>query len=64
MKHLTYSQVKSFKEKLIKFNNDLIKKNKIKKYFDDYYEKHKIKAVKDDKYLSNDFVYEDIRWFV
>ena len=61
MKDLTYSQVKSFKEKLIKFNNDLIKKNKIKKDFDDYYEKHKIKAVKDVKYLSDDFVYEDIR---
>ena len=61
MKGLTYSQVKSFKEKLIRFNNDLIKKNKIKKDFDDYYEKHKIKAVKDIKYLSNDFVYKDIR---
>ena len=61
MKDLTYSQVKGFKEKLIKFNNDLIKKNKIKKDFDDYYEKHKIKAVKDVKYLSDDFVYEDIR---
>ena len=54
MKDLTYSQVKSFKEKLIKFNNDLIKKNKIKKDFDDYYEKYKIKAVKDVKYLSDD----------
>ena len=61
MKDLTYSQVQSFKEKLIKFNNDLIKKNKIKKNFDDYYEKHKIKAVKDVKYLSDGFVYEDIR---
>ena len=61
MKDLTYSQVKSFKEKLIKFNNDLIKK-KIKKDFDDYYEKHKIKTVKDVKYLSDDFVYEDIRY--
>ena len=40
------------------FNNDLIKKNKIKKDFDAYYEKHKIKAV---KYLSDDFVYEDIK---
>ena len=28
MKDLTYSQVQSFKEKLIKFNNDLIKENK------------------------------------
>ena len=55
MKDLTYSQVKSFKEDLIKFNNDLIKKNKIKK---DFGEKHKIKPV---KYLSDDFVYEDIR---
>ena len=61
MKDLTYSQVKSFKEKLIKFNNDLIKKNKIKKHFDDYYEKPKIKVVKDVKYLSDDFVYDDIR---
>ena len=61
MKDLTYLQVKSFKEKLIKFNNDLIKKNKIKKDFDDYYEEYKIKAVKNVKYLSDDFVYEDIR---
>ena len=45
MKDLTYLQVKSFKDKLIKFNNDLIKKNKIKRNFDYYYEKHKIKAV-------------------
>ena len=58
MKDLTYSQVKSFREKLITFNDDLIKRNKINKDFDDYYEKHKIKAV---KYLSDDFVYEDIR---
>ena len=61
MKDLTYSQVKSFTEKLIKFNNDLIKKNKIKKDFDDYYEKHKIKTVKYVKYLSDGLVYEDIR---
>ena len=59
MKDLTYSQIKSFKEKLIKFNDDLIEKNK--KDFDDYYEKHEIKAVKDVKYLSDDFAYEDIR---
>ena len=63
MKDLTYSQVKSFKEKFIKFNNDLIKKNKIKKDFDYYYEKYKIKAVRDVKYLSDDFVYEDIKMF-
>ena len=39
MKELTYSQVKKIKEKMIKFNNDLIKKTKIKKDFNDYYEK-------------------------
>ena len=61
MKDLTYAQVKSFKEKLIKFNNDLIKNNKIKKDFDDYCENHKIEAIKDVKYLSDEFVYEDIR---
>ena len=49
------------KEKLIKFNNDSIKKNKIKQDFDDYYEKRKIKVVKDVKYLSDDFVYKDIQ---
>ena len=58
MKDLTYSQVKSFKENLIEFNNDLIKKNRIKK---DFGEKHKMKPVKHVKYLSDDFVYEDIR---
>ena len=31
MKELTNSQVKCFKENLIKFKNDLIMKNKIKK---------------------------------
>ena len=67
MKDLTYSQVKIFKEKFMIFNNDLIKKNKIKKSFDDYYEKHKIKSVKnvkDVKYLSDDYVYENIRCLV
>ena len=57
MKNLTYLQEKSFEEKLIKSNNELIKKNKINKDFDYYYEKNKIKAVKDVKYLSDDFVY-------
>ena len=67
MKDLTYSQVKIFKEKFMIFNNDLIKKTKIKKSFDDYYEKHKIKSVKnvkDVKYLSDDYVYENIRCLV
>ena len=61
IKDLTFSQVKSVQEKLIKFKNDLIKKNKVQKDFDGYYEKHKIKAVKDVICLSNDFAYEDIR---
>ena len=43
MKELTNLQVKSFKENLIKFKNDLIMKNKInnriKKDFDGYYGK-------------------------
>ena len=61
IKDLTYSQVKCFKDKLIKFINDLIKKNQIEKDFNDDYEKHTIKAVKDVKYLSDDLVYENIR---
>ena len=43
MKELTNSQVKSFKENLIKFKNNLVMKNKIntsiKKDFDGYYGK-------------------------
>ena len=61
MKDLTYSQVKRFREKLIRFNIDLIKKNKVKKDFDQYYEKHKIKTVKDVKYFSDNFAHENIR---
>ena len=49
MKELTNSQVKSFKENLIKFKNDLIMKNninnRIKKDFDGYYGKNKFKGV-------------------
>ena len=45
MKELTHLQVKSFKENLIKFKNDLIKKNKInnrvKKDSNNYYERNK-----------------------
>ena len=70
MKDFTYSQVESFKEKLIKFNNDLIKKNKInnriKKDFDGYYGKNKFKGVKDIRYLLNEeedeSAHEDIRY--
>ena len=61
MKDLTYSQIKRFTEKLIRFNIDLIKKNKAKKDFDQYYEKHKIKTIKDVNYLSDKFAHEVIR---
>ena len=51
IKELTNLQVKSFKENLIKFKNDLIMKNRInnriKKDFDGYYGKIKFKGVKD-----------------
>ena len=71
MKELTNSQVKSFKENLIKFKNDLIMKNKvnyrIKKDFDGYYGKNKFKGVKDIRYLFNEkedeSAHEDIRYF-
>ena len=46
MKDLTYSQIKSFKEKLIMFNNDLIKKNKIKKNFNIIMKNIKLKVSK------------------
>ena len=69
MKELTNSQVKSFKENLIKFKNDLIMKNKvnnrIKKDFDGYYGKNKFKGVKDIRYLFNEeeeSAHEDIRY--
>ena len=58
MKELTNSQVKSFKENLIKFKNDLVMKNKfnnrIKKDFAGYYGKNKFKGVKDIRYLFNE----------
>ena len=55
MKELTNSQVKSFKENLIKFKNGLLMKNKInniiKKDFDGYHGKNKFKGAKDIRYL-------------
>ena len=71
MKELTSLQVKSFKENLIKFKNDLIKKNKInnraKKDYDNYYERNKFKGVKCIRYLFNEkedeSAHEDIRYF-
>ena len=69
IKELTNSQVKSFKENLIKFKNDLIMKNRInnriKKDFDDYYGKNKFKGVKDIRYLFNaedEFSHKDTRY--
>ena len=69
MKELTKLQVKSFKENLIKFENDLIKKNKtnnrIKKDSNNFYERTKFKGVKDIRYLFNEkegeSAHEDIR---
>ena len=40
---------------------DLTYSQKVKKDLNDCYGKYKIKVVKDVKYLSDDFVYEDIR---
>ena len=57
LKDLTYSQVKRFKEKLIKFNNDSIKKIKLRKILMIIMKN----ITKDIKYLSDDFSYEDIR---
>ena len=69
MKELTNSQMKNFKENLIKFKKDLIMKNKInnriKKDFDGYYVKSKFKGVKDIRYLFNEedeSAHEDIRY--
>ena len=58
MKELTNLQVKSFKENLTKFKNDLIMKNKInnriQKDFDGYYGKNKFKGVRDIRYIFNE----------
>ena len=69
MNDLTYSHAKCFKEKLNKFNNDLINKNRtnnrVKKNSNNCYERNKFKGVKDIRYLFNekedDSAYEDIR---
>ena len=58
MKKLTESQEKHIKEKLIKFQNELIRKNKIKKdndiYNTWYYGGIKCKSIKDIRYLFNE----------
>ena len=53
MKELTESQVKIIKEKLIKFQNELIRKNRIKKK-----DEGEDEGVKDIRYLFNE--YEDV----
>ena len=58
-KKLTESQVKNIKEKLIKFKNELIKKNKIndkiEKDLDD------CNSIKDSRYLFNEeYIYNGI----
>ena len=64
MKELTNLQVKSFKENLIKFKNDLIMKNRInnriKTDFDCFYGKNKFKGVKDIRYLFNESPFKSI----
>ena len=70
VKELTNSQVKSFKENLIKFKTDLIMKNKINnritKDLDGYYGKNKLRGVTDVRYLFNEeedrSAHEDIRY--
>ena len=58
MKKLTESQVKNIKEKLIKFQNKLIRKNRIKKYNDIYndwyYGGITYNGIKDIRYLFNE----------
>ena len=65
MKRLTESQVKNIKEKLIKFQNELIRKNRIKKDNDIhnawYYGCITFKGVEDIRYLFNEDEDEDVK---
>ena len=64
-KELTESQVKNIREKLIKFKNELIRKNRIKKYNDIYntwyYGGIVYKDITDIRYLFNEDEDEDIK---
>ena len=65
MKKLPKSQVKNSKEKLTKFENELIRKNrlnnKIRKDLDDYNGDTKYKGIKDIRYLLNEeYIYNSI----
>ena len=68
MKELTESQVNNIKEKLIKFKNELIRKNKtnnrIKKDLNNYNNSAVYNGMKDIRYLLNEYEdeYEDIRY--
>ena len=68
MKELTESQVNNIKEKLIKFKNELIRKNKInnriKKDLNNYNSSAIYNGMKDIRYLLNEYEdeYEDIRY--
>ena len=57
MKELSESQVKNIREELIKFKNELIRKNRNKKDLDDYSGNTKYRGIKDIRYLFNE---EDI----
>ena len=65
MKKLTESQVKNIKEKLIKFKNELIRKNRVKKDNDIYnawfYGGIAYRGIKDIRYLFNEDEDEDIK---
>ena len=66
MKKLTDSQVKNIKEKLIEFQNKLIRKNRIKKdndiYNARYYGSTTDNGIKDIRYLFNEDEDEDIKY--
>ena len=57
MKSLGSAEIKSIKEKLIIFKNELMRKNRIRKDLDDYNVNTKYKGIKDIRYLFNE---EDI----
>ena len=62
MKELTESQVNSIKEKLIKFKNELVRRNKINNRIKK--DLNNFKSIKDIRYLFNEYEdeYEDIRY--
>ena len=65
MKKLTESQIKNTKEKLIKFKNELIRRNKIKKdndiYNAWYYFSITYNGIKDIRYLFNEDEDDDVK---